>query len=76
MLGGGIGWVLGGEVSDANDSSNLSGWSGFGGAFSAGPFSGQAGAGGIQGSAGISWRGGGALIRCVTYRMKCNCPCE
>ncbi|MGH7603210.1 MAG: RHS repeat-associated core domain-containing protein [Gemmatimonadaceae bacterium] len=75
IFGGGIGWSLGGRVSGANDSTNLSGWGSFGGVVSGGAVSVQANSSSVQSSAGVSWKGGGALVRCVTYQMKCNCPC-
>jgi RHS repeat-associated protein len=76
ILGGGLNWTLGGRVSGASDSSNLSGWGSWGGAASAGPVSGQAGSGWVQTSVGIAWKGGGAAIRCLNYQMQCTCPCE
>jgi len=78
MVGGGVGWALGGVSTGANDSNDLRGWGQFQLAIGAGPLSGQGGPDGGQTGIGLNlgWRLGAALIRCYTTYLECNCPCE
>jgi hypothetical protein len=78
----GVSWTLGGVVFGANDSSDLSGWSGSG--LTDGWILGVQG--GIwQGQVDLSGKGGSgaagaprgksaALFRCTTHNLRCNCP--
>jgi len=66
-----------GTVYNANDSNNLSGWSGWQLTSGAGPVSVQgdfSGGGNIGAGPGIG--AGFAFVRCYTYDLKCNSPCE
>jgi RHS repeat-associated protein len=78
MAGGGAGFSIGGRVDGAQRCGELRGWSDFMFAGSAGPLSMQVnGSGGSSaGGANIGWAFGGAAIRCFTYNLKCNVPCE
>lgn len=78
----GVSWALGGVQFGANDSNDLSGWSGSG-VFSGWNLGAQGGI--VQGQISLSGQGGGTavglprgvsagLFKCLNYYMKCNCP--
>ena len=80
--GRGINWALGGVQFGANDSNDISGWSGSG-VLSGWYLGGQSGF--VQGQISLSGQGGGtavglprgfsiALFKTLNYYMKCTCP--
>jgi hypothetical protein len=75
IAGGGLGWSLGGVITGAPDSRDLSGWGGLQGTIAVGPFSGQAGRkeGGTGVGVSIGYAMGGALIRCHADLLRCEC---
>lgn len=77
IVSAGLSFNLSGTTYGANDSENLSGWSGWQLIAGVGPVSlqGALGGGGNVG-AGPSLGAGFAFVRCFTYDLKCSSSCE
>jgi RHS repeat-associated protein len=72
----GVGGSFGGKVNGAERCGQLQGWSGWMVSISGGPLSVQVGGAGDSTGGNLGWGAGLAGIRCKTYNLKCNVPCE
>jgi RHS repeat-associated protein len=78
-FGAGVTFNVSGTAHGANDSNDLSGWGPPQGGGGAGAFGGQGGYDGSGGSLGVGPGFGGGIIlymRCNTFELKCDCPCQ